>query len=90
MSRLSLSVFVFGCADLLIELLQGHFFLGDHVHRAADFRLQVADHLAGTVDLELDRHAFLHRAGDPVIRRADVAAGVAAEQHQRGGAETAH
>ena len=75
-------------ADLGVELLERNFFLGDHVHRAADFRLQVLHHPAGAVDLKFDRHALLHRAGQPVVRRADVAGRVAAEQDHRGQPQT--
>jgi esterase/lipase superfamily enzyme len=44
--------------DLGRELFDGYFFLGDYVHRAADFGVQIADHLLGTFDLEVDGHGL--------------------------------
>ena len=87
MSCLSLSVFSWLPVICVVELLDGDFFLGDDVHRAADFRVEVADHLLGAVDLELDRHGLFDRAGQAMVRRRDVAGRVAAEQHRRGEAD---
>ena len=87
MSFLSLSALAWFVVDLLIELLERDFFLGDHVHRAANLRIEIADHLLRAVDLELDRHAVRDRAGQAVVRRRDVAGRIAAEQHQRGQAQ---
>ena len=73
--------------NLLIQLLDRDFLFGDHVHRVANLRVQVANHLLGPVDLEIDGHAFLYRIGDPAIRSSHVTGRIAAKQDERRQAE---
>jgi hypothetical protein len=69
-----------GVGDLTGDSLNLHLFLGDGVHVLANVGHQVFDHLARPLDLELDGHVVLDGILDPADRRADIAAGVSAEE----------